>query len=95
MILFEWDDEKAKSNERKHGIKFTYATKVFSDPYAIFEQDRVEDGEARWQAIGLVAGIELLVVAHTIREADGDELIRIISARLANRKERNRYGENH
>ena len=95
MIFFEWDEAKAASNERKHRIKFTYATNVFSDAYAIFEQDRVEGGEVRWQAIGMVAGIELLVVAHAIREADGDELVRIISARRADRKERNLYGENH
>lgn len=48
MILFEWDQAKAKSNERKHGVRFEYATHVFEDPFAIVEQDRTEGNEYRW-----------------------------------------------
>jgi uncharacterized DUF497 family protein len=67
---------------------------VLADPYALTEQDRVEEGERRWQTIGLVGGIALLLVAHTVLEEDHDEIIRLISARRASRKERNRYEEN-
>ena len=51
-------------------------------------------GELRWQTIGLVEGVAILLVAHTIIERGEDELIRIVSARLATRQERNRYEEN-
>ena len=66
---------------------------VFADPYALAEQDRIEGGERRWQTIGLVEGVAVLLVAHTVREAGKDEIIRLISARRANRKERMRYEE--
>lgn len=93
MIRFEWDPLKARTNQRKHGITFEEAVNVFDDPYALFEQDRTDDetGELRWQALGLVEGVVLLLVAHTVREEGQDEAIRLISARRATRKERNRY----
>ena len=94
MILFEWDEAKAQSNQRKHGISFEEARFVFADPYALVEQDRIEGGELRWQTIGLVGGVVLLLVAHAVREEGPDEIIRLISARRANRKERMRYDEN-
>jgi uncharacterized DUF497 family protein len=55
------------------------------------ELGRIENGEERWQAIGVVEGVLMLMVAHTVREQDDIEVIRIISARLANRRERRRY----
>lgn len=88
---FEWDPTKAASNLRKHGVSFPIAARVFSDPYALVEQDRIENGEERWQTIGVVDGIVMLLVAHTVREQDDIEVIRIISARRADRKERRRY----
>jgi uncharacterized DUF497 family protein len=94
MIRFEWDEAKAKSNARKHGLRFEDAMLVFSDPYALVEQDRVEGGELRWQTLGLAGGVVLLLVAHTVRDEQGDETIRIISTRKAIRKERQRYDEN-
>jgi uncharacterized DUF497 family protein len=66
---------------------------VFSDPYPLVEQDRLEGGELRWQTLRLAGGIVLLLVAHTVRVEQGDEIIRIISARKAIRKERPRYDE--
>lgn len=60
----------------------------------LLEQDRVEGGERRWQTLGLVEGLVILLVAHTIVEEGGDELVRIISARRANRQEQIRYEEN-
>lgn len=67
---------------------------VFTDPYALVEQDCVEGGELRWQTIGLVGGVVLLLVAHPIRDEGANEIIRIISARKATRKESKRYDEN-
>jgi uncharacterized DUF497 family protein len=88
------DGAKAKTNERKHGVRFDDAMLVFVDPYALTEQDRVESGELRWQTIGLAGGVVLLLVAHTIRDERADEIICIISARKAARKECKRYDEN-
>ncbi len=60
----------------------------------MIKQDRIENGEYRWQTLGLVEGHLLLLVAHTIYDdKDGIEIIRIISARRANLKERKRYEE--
>jgi uncharacterized DUF497 family protein len=92
MIRFEWDPAKARSNQRKHGIAFEIALHVFDDPDALVEQDRIEGDERRWQTLGLVGGVLLLLVAHTVRfEDEADEIIRIISARKADPKERQRY----
>jgi hypothetical protein len=87
----EWDDRKAEGNFRKHGIRFEEAALVFDDPFAVSEKDRIENGEQRWQTIGMVGGC-LLLVAHTVRfEEEGIEVVRIISARRMDRKERRRY----
>jgi uncharacterized DUF497 family protein len=67
---------------------------AFSDPYALVEQDRIESEELRWQTLGLIGGVVLLLVAHTVRNEDEDEVIRIISARKASRMERIRYDQN-
>ncbi len=94
MRRFEWNPEKARENVRKHGIRFEDATLVFDDPYALSEPDRIIDGEQRWRTLGMVAEVLLvLVVAHTVREDAGGEVIRIISARKANQKERREYAQ--
>ena len=92
---FAWDPVKAAANLRKHGVSFEIAIRAFADPFALTEQDRIEDGEARWQTLGMVEGRVLLLVAHTVRDEDEDgeaiEVVRIISARAADRRERRRY----
>ena len=92
---FEWDPVKAAGNVRKHGVSFETAIRVFADPFALSQHDRIEGGEYRWQTLGLVEGHVLLLVVHTIRETDEDghavEVIRIISARKADKSERRRY----
>ena len=89
---FEWDDKKAESNFRKHGIRFEEAALVFDDPFAVSEQDRIENGQPRWQTVGMAGGCLLLLVAHTVRfEDEGIEVVRIISARRVDKKERRRY----
>ena len=62
---FEWDDAKAETNLRKHGIRFEEAMLVFDDPLSVSQQDRIENGEQRWQTIGMVGACLLLLVAHT------------------------------
>jgi uncharacterized DUF497 family protein len=86
MTRFDWDSAKAWSNQRKHGISFAIAQHVFDDPDALSEQDRIEGGERRWQTLGLVDGVLLLLVAHTVQSEGEDEVVRIISARRADRK---------
>jgi len=94
-IRFEWDEAKNLSNRRKHGVSFEEACAVFHDPLYVSAQDRIEGGEPRWQTLGMVGELLLLTVAHTVREESHDgavlEVIRIISARQATRKERRRY----
>jgi uncharacterized DUF497 family protein len=94
-IRFEWDEAKNLSNRRKHGVTLEEASHVFRDPLYVSVQDRVEGGELRWQTLGLVEDLLLLTVAHTVREERDDgtwvDVIRIISARHATRKERRRY----
>ena len=92
-MRFRWDQRKSRGNKRKHGISFDTAVPVFDDPDQVSIQDRIEGGEERWQTMGLVNGITVLIVAHTIGEEDGDEVIRIISARKATPQERQKYHE--
>jgi uncharacterized DUF497 family protein len=94
MVRFEWDQAKAASNARKHGVRFDDAMLAFGDRFALFEQDRVAGEEVRWQVLGWTGGNFLLMVAHTARNEGEDEIIRIISARRATRKERKHYDEN-
>ena len=92
--MFSWDEAKNASNQRKHGISFEAAVLVFDDPLHLSRQDRFENGEPRWQTLGMTGGIVLLLVAHTWRESeDGPEQIRIISARRATQQERKFYEE--
>jgi uncharacterized DUF497 family protein len=95
-LRFEWDEAKNLSNQRKHdGVSFEEACQVFHDPLHVSVQDRIEGGEQRWQTVGAILGLIILVVAHTVTEDDVDggsiEIIRIISARRATPRERRRY----
>lgn len=89
------DQEKAVSNLRKRGVSFETALRAFAHPLARSVQDRIEEGEERWQTLGMMEGHLLLLVAHTVQDEDERslqvEVILIISARVADRKERRRY----
>ncbi len=93
---FEWDTDKATSNWAKHRIDFETAVRAFADPFLLTEHDRIEHGERRWRSVGMVNGHLILFIAHTVREEEDDsiEVIRIISARKADPKERKRYEQN-
>jgi uncharacterized protein len=99
IVRYEWDDRKNELNQRRHGVSFELAALAFEDPRCLISFDREdEDGELRWHAIGAVsieAGVDAVVlVAHVYREArDGEEVIRIISARAAETDEIRRYQE--
>lgn len=86
--VFEWDSDKAKSNIKKHGVSFELAARAFADPYVLLKQDRFENGEYRWQAMGLISDSLVLLVAHTVTDHHGEEIIRIISARKATKQEK-------
>jgi hypothetical protein len=91
-LRFRWDEAKAVANQRKHRISFETAARVFADPFALSDQDRIEGDEYRWQTIGSIEGVVVLLVAHTVDdEDDGIQVITIISARRADRSERMRY----
>ncbi len=89
-IKFEWDPSKARRNLRKHGIDFNEASTVFADTLSITipDPDHSEDEEC-WVTMGLSNRQRLLVVVHTEEE----EMIRLISARTADRLERRKYEE--
>ena len=93
-MRFEWDAEKNRINKQKHdGLSFESAARVFDDPFTMFRKDRVVATEQRWHAIGMATGAVLLVV-HVYRlenEHDKEEIVRIISAREANKRERRIY----
>ncbi len=91
-MRFEWDATKSRINRAKHnGLDFETAARVFNDPHVILIEDRIVEGEQRWHAIGAVS-VAVLVVVHACREdLYGEEIIRIISAREANQRERRIY----
>jgi hypothetical protein len=89
QIRFEWDSQKAASNEKKHGISFEEAQSVFFDEQALLLEDpQPRQEEERFILLGLSASLRLLVVVHALRERD---VIRIISARKATREETREY----
>jgi len=93
MVRFEWDEAKNETNKRKHGIDFEAARLVINDPYCLTFVERVTRSEERWHAIGSIENILLIVVVHTYREDNADEVVRIISARRATLHERKLYAQ--
>jgi uncharacterized DUF497 family protein len=91
MMKIDWDEHKNRINQSKHKISFELAQHVFDDPLHISRRDRIENGEWRWQTLGTVNGVTLLLVIHSFTEANGQERLRIISARKADKTERRIY----
>ncbi len=88
-MKIEWDDKKNLSNIEKHHISFEEAAEVFDDPMHISKLDhRFSYCEERWISLGTTKKQKILVVANMFFDENGEELIRIISARKANQKER-------
>ena len=88
-LIFEWDDKKNASNLKKHGVSFDEAKTVFTDQFArlIADPDHSDD-EDRFILLGTSIHSKLLVVCHCIRV---DDSVRIISARKADKQEREIY----
>jgi uncharacterized protein len=93
-VIWTWDPNKNRTNERDHGFDFETAQLVFKDQFAKTEADPHPDGD-RLRTIGVIGGATLFVV-HTWPEFDEDadqDVGRIISARKATASERKRYEE--
>jgi uncharacterized DUF497 family protein len=89
-MKIEWDRNKAAANLIKHGVSFEEATTVFGDPLSLSIEDPLHSaGEERFVTMGVSATMRALVVVH----AKSRQATRIISARLATRKERKDYEE--
>ena len=86
-LRFEWDHAKGLANKRKHRVSFEEAQTIFLDESAVLIDDPDHSGaEERFLLVGLSSTLRVLTVAHCYRKAD--DVIRIISARKATRKER-------
>lgn len=94
MIRFEWNLAKASANLKKHGISFEEAQSAFYDEFAVqFFDDEHSTTEDRFLLLGMSIEARLILVCHCERES-GD-LIRIISARRATKRESAFYGGDH
>ncbi len=67
-MKFSWDEEKNRSNYRKHGVFFETAALVFDDPDFVMIRDRIVDGEERWHTVGQIRGVLILLVVHTLED---------------------------
>ena len=89
-MIFEWDENKALANIKKHGVSFEEARAVFYDDYAVlFDDPDHSEAEDRFLMIGMSSEKGVCIVSHCYRSED--ERIRIISARKATRTERSIY----
>ncbi len=88
-MKFEWDENKNILNLQKHQIGFVEAKEIFDDPLHISKLDhRFSYFEERWITLGSTKSYQIVVVANMFFDNDGEEVIRIISARKASQKER-------
>ena len=89
-LRFEWDEEKNRENQHKHGITFAEAQTVFFDENAVeFYDDKHSEWEDRFLLLGISAKTRVLLVCHCLRE--NGSIIRIISARKTTTNERGLY----
>jgi uncharacterized protein len=89
-LIFEWDQWKAETNLGKHGVSFAEASTIFGDPLSLTIEDPAHSAtEDRFVTLGISERHRVLVVVHTDRE----DTVRIISARIATRRERKAYEE--
>lgn len=90
-IRFQWNERKSLINQRKHGVSFHEAESAFHDPQArVMADPEHSEDEERFLLLGMSRRIRVLVVCHCYRETE--EVIRIISARRATKKETAQYG---
>lgn len=89
-MRFEWDPQKAAANRQAHEVSFAEAVTVLEDDFALTREDPDAVDEPRFVTLGLSNLANLLVVVHTHREPD---VIRVISAWKANKRQRKLYEE--
>jgi uncharacterized protein len=91
--MFEWDTAKAISNEKKHGVRFDEASSAFDDAYGLDWADLEHvNHESRFKRLAMSKRERILLIVYTYRRAEnGQEVIRIISARQADGNERKAY----
>ncbi len=90
MLSFEWDENKNRINQKKHGISFDEASSVFYDDLAIlFDDPEHSQEEERFILLGMSEAANVCIVCHCYRASE--TVIRIISARKATKKEEERY----
>lgn len=93
LYRFEWDANKARTNQQNHGVSFPLASSVFHDALTItiYDEEHSDRGQ-RWVTIGQAADGQTLVVIHTFTQLDAATIeLRLISARRADRHERQDY----
>jgi uncharacterized DUF497 family protein len=89
-LIFEWDEGKSHANRKKHGVSFEEARSAFLDEYArVLLDDEHSEDEERFLLLGMSTSLRIVVVCHCYRQKD--EVIRIISARKADRDEQDQY----
>jgi uncharacterized protein len=86
-ISFEWNRRKATANRQEHGVDFELACESFFDPFVCYLDSQMIDGEERETIVGLSLNWHLLLVVYVMRE----NTIRLISARMATKAEREQY----
>jgi uncharacterized protein len=89
-LVFEWGESKNRANRKKHGVSFEEARSAFLDENArVMPDPEHSEDEERFVLLGLSASVRILVVCHCYRE--DESVIRIISARKADREEQRQY----
>ncbi|MCK5520061.1 MAG: BrnT family toxin [Candidatus Marinimicrobia bacterium] len=91
-MKYEWDEQKAKINLKKHKISFENAKEIFCDSFHLSIEDPDNSlEEDRWITIGSYTGEIIITVSHIFRDIKGEDIIRIISARKATSREKRNY----
>jgi uncharacterized DUF497 family protein len=94
-MRFEWDENKNRQNLHKHDVRFETVVLVFDDPLAISQRDYSVEEEDRWITVGAIGPGSIVLVVHTFYEEHLEQVVRIISARAAESRERKVYAEAH
>jgi len=91
-MRYEWDQNKDFANQNKHGISFTEAIEIFDDPLHVSILDeKYSYFEERWITVGAIKNLNIVIAANLFFDDEGEEVIRIISAREATNNERKKY----
>ena len=93
-MIFSWDPNKDQINQQRHQLSFGLAKHVFSDDLCRTSDAYEENGEWRYDTMGRLFGQTIVIVSHTVELIGGEENIRLISARKADKTERRNYENN-